>query len=200
MIENQNENNNYITCFCCGEEVKESETTCPKCGATFEHLDIPENRNPYTKTYQGSDGTFFEDNSWGIWGAFIFMFGISIFLIGLASTITSGIIVASLIFIGIGVILLIIGSYRKHKGKEIVRKENEIIRETDANFTTKEDKLDGWDKAKEAINSIKNSVPSKKVKTPTLAEELRELKKLLDDNIITQEEFDKKKHDLLNKN
>ena len=200
MIENQNENNNYITCFCCGEKVKESETTCPKCGATIERLDIPENRNPYTKIYQDSDGTYFEGSAWETWGALLLIFGIVIFFIGLIATLTSGTIIASLVFIGIGVTLLVIGSYRKHKGKEIVRKENDIIRETDADFTTKEDKLDGWDKAREKINSIKKNILSKKVNTPTLAEELRELKKLLDDNIITQEEFAKKKHDLLNKN
>ena len=199
MEENQTENINYFTCFCCGEKVKETEIICPKCGASFEHLEIPENRNPYTNIYLGDDGTYVEGNAWDIWGAVILIFGIGIFFIGLLSTLTSGVIIASLIIAGIGIILLTIGSYRKHKGKEIVRKENEIVRETDSNFTSKEDDLDGWDKAKKAINSIKNRTLSKKISKPTLAEELRDLKKLLDENIITQEEFDKKKHDLLNK-
>ena len=187
----------YITCFCCGKEVDASTVRCPKCGANLDHLDTSDTRNPYTRKYIMSDGSQAEGNAWQIWGILALLFGGGIFLFSLIEY-DPGSIIASLIVAGIGILLLLIGSYREHKGKEIVRKQNDVIRRNDPKFKTKEDKIDNWDKAKSKINSIKNKIIPQSTPKSSMSEELRALKSLLDDGIITQEEFEKKKKDILN--
>lgn len=54
--------------------------------------------------------------------------------------------------------------------------------------------------ADEALEKLKAIAPLKLSSSYGYIDEIRELKKLLDENIITQEEFNLKKHDLLNKN
>lgn len=187
----------YITCFCCGEEVEEDMTHCPKCGAKLDHLDTSDTRNPYTRKYIMSNGSQAEGNAWQIWGIIALLFGGGILLFSLIEY-DPGSIIASLVVAGIGVLLLLIGSYREHKGKEIVRKQNDVIRKDNPKYKTKEDKIDNWDKAKNKLSSIKNKIMPRSTPKSSMSEELRSLKSLLDDGIITQEEFEKKKKDILN--
>ena len=196
-IEDEDEDVEDLTCFCCGKEVDASMTRCPKCGANLDHLDTSDTRNPYTRKYIMSNGSQAEGNAWQIWGILALLFGGGVFLFSLIEY-DPGSIIASLIIAGIGILLLLIGSYREHKGKEIVRKQNDVIRRDDPKFKTKEDKIDNWDKAKSKINSIKNKIIPHSPPKSTMSEELRALKSLLDDGIITQEEFEKKKKDILN--
>jgi len=201
MIKNGvEENKDKTNCFFCGAEVDNDVTKCPKCGATLAKLDISENRNPYTKKYMTSDGEIVEGSGWEIWGTFILIFGIIIFLIGLVTTLTVGTIIASIIFIAIGATLLTIGSYRKHKGKVIVREENEKIREENPEFKSQEDEEDIWDKLKKIKTKNNNTCNGFDVNNQSnIQDQLRNLKSLLDENILTQAEFDKAKKIILEK-
>lgn len=195
---------NKTSCFCCGEYIDKNTEICPKCGANLTQLDISESRNPYTKKYLMRDGSVMEGNGWYIGGAIALVAGIMFFLYFITFGADTFSIVTSVVIAGIGVLLTMIGSYRKHKGKTIVRKENDKIRETNPDFKTDEDTEDVWDKIKkltkkeQPIYNIANNSENK-LNQLSMHEELRNLKSLLDENILTQSEFDEAKKAILEK-
>ena len=195
---------NKTICFCCGKDIDVNTEICPKCGADLTQLDISESRNPYTKKYLMRDGSVTEGNGWLICGALALIVG---FLMTLSSAIFGAdipSIIIGVIILCIGIVCSIYGSYKAHKGKIIVRKENDKIRESNPKFKSKEDQKDIWDKLKILTKSkakninISNQL-SNKTNQLSMYEELKKLKSLLDDNLLTQSEFDEAKKALLKK-
>lgn len=195
---------NKTSCFCCGEFVDTNTEICPKCGANLKQLDISESRNPYTKKYLMRDGSVMEGNGWLRWGTVALISGFFITLYFLIFGADTPSIITSVVIMCIGIACSVYGSYKVHKGKIIVRKDNDKIRKTNPDFKSQEDQEDIWDKLKkltkkeQPIYNIANNSENK-LNQLSMHEELRNLKSLLDENILTQSEFDEAKKAILEK-
>lgn len=195
-----------ISCFCCGEDVDRDTDLCPKCGANIRQIDVSKSRNPKTRKFIMRDGSVVESNKWFLFGQCVFIMGVLLIFAAVIFLIIEGdtsCFIPGVVIMCIGMICSTYGSYKIHKGKIIVRNENDKIRKTNPNFRSEEDEEDIWDKLKNfskkrKINTISSDSKSN-MNQLSLYEELSNLKTLLDENILTQLEFDETKKSIIEK-
>lgn len=138
-------------------------------------------------------GNQFESNGFTIWGSVLLLLGIGFSIIALVDN-GQGIIF-SLFLLILGIILLIIGSYITHLGELVLRDKKNNNIETSEHQEIKED---NWDKIDKKLAAAKIKVKSGFLENKnSLKVRLKELKDLLDEGLITEDEYNKKKNKLL---
>lgn len=185
-------------CFCCGATIPAKAESCPVCKAEIPPEKVP-HRNPNTKEYINKRGRIYESNGWLKFGSLLIINGSLLLIYLLLTASDKDSIIMSLISIGCGIILITIGTYRVHMGKKIVRKENDKIRNYNPHFQSEEDEIDNYDKISNAIKHLFKQENKQKDNSIKISSELRDLKSLLDEGILTQEEFDSEKEKILHK-
>jgi predicted RNA-binding Zn-ribbon protein involved in translation (DUF1610 family) len=184
---------NFEVCHICNTQLKENQYICPNCGAHISKISGEDSKNKYTHKYIDSSGNQFESNgfiNWGVVCVFISFFA------GIATLVDGSGLGAFVFFLLTGATLIIIGSYRIHLGKVELR--NEILNEEKLELS-EELKEDGWDKVNKGISNAKKKVTNifSDNKKQSLKEQLTELKELLDEGLITENEYDNKRNKLL---
>lgn len=182
-------------CFCCGKSIKVYDTNCPYCGAILQTIEIDAPKNPNTQKFILRDGTQVETNKCYLIGLYI-TYGALLLLLGtlLSKPEDLGEFIGGFIVLGIGALLMLIGCIREHKGKVVVRRQNDIERQLNPNYRTKEDDEDLLDK----INRKLGITYKKRNRFEPVEEKLYQLKMYYEQGLISRDEYEKAKAKLLN--